>query len=407
MNMLIAIAWRNVWRNPTRSGVVIAAIAIGLWAGIFSGAFFQGMVDQFIYSSVHTETAHVQLYRPGFLLNHDVQDTISQSDSILASIRSMPSVTGAAQSIQMFSLASTASFSTGIMLNGVVPEEEKNVSDLYTDVVKGTYFGEDRPNQIVIGQKLANQLHANVNSKIILALQTVSGDIIYGAFKVCGIYHTYNTDYEGSMAFVRIGDVRRLAGFAPTSSSLIRVLLKRDNDAQGVADTLQQQFPALKVQPWMTISPMLMIMSGWVMQIAFIFVMIIMLALAFGIVNTMLMAVMDRTRELGMLMAVGMKPGQVFRMVVMETIFLAFTGAVIGTALGVASVAYFGRVGIDLSSLAEGLNAYGYSTMVYPSLGLNFYLQLAVVVFIIAVLASIFPARRATQLNPVEALHGE
>ncbi|HZV12137.1 MAG TPA: FtsX-like permease family protein [Candidatus Kapabacteria bacterium] len=405
--MLIAIAWRNVWRNTTRSGVVIAAIAVGLWAGIFSDAFMQGMAGQFIYSSIHTETGHIQLCHPGFLLNHDVQDTISRSDSILAAIRRMPSVTGAAQSIQMFSLASKASFSTGIMLNGIVPEEEKNVSDLYTDVVKGSYFGEDRPNQIVIGQKLAEQLHANVHSKIVLTLQTVSGDIIYGAFRVCGIYHTYNTDYEGNMAFVNIGDVRRLAGFTPNTASIIKVLLNQSDIAQDVSDTLQHQFPALKVQPWMTISPLLTVMSGWIKQIALAFVLIILLALAFGIINTMLMAVIDRTRELGMLMAVGMKPGQVFRMVVMETVFLALTGAVVGTALSVATVLYFGHAGIDLSIIAEELNSYGYSTMVYPSLGLDFYLQLAVLVFAIAVLSSILPARRATRLNPVEALQGD
>ena len=207
--MILAIAWRNVWRNPARSGVVIAAIAIGLWAGIFSAAFMEGMASQFIYSSIHTETGHIQIHHPDFMLNHDMQDSIARTDVILAHIRQIAGVTGASQNFQMFALGSTATASEGIMLNGINPEDEKSVSDIANDVVTGSYFGGEKPNQIVIGQKLANKLHANVNSKIILTLKRFA-DIIYGAFKVCGVYHTTNTDFDGGNVFVRFDDLRRL-----------------------------------------------------------------------------------------------------------------------------------------------------------------------------------------------------
>ncbi len=405
--MLTQIAWRNVWRNKTRSLVIIIAVALGLWGGIFSDAFMQGMAEQQIYSVIHTETGHIQLNQPGFLLNHDMQMQIKNADSILSSIKANPSVEGVSAITQVTAMASTASGSSGIMVNGIHPANEEKVSDISKLLIQGDYFKSDRANQVVIGQQLADKLKVKLHSRIVLALQTTTGNIIYGAFKVSGIFRTHDSEFDKQMIFVHNKDIQQLTGFPPGAASIITVLLKNDDDTRKITSTLQQQYPGMQVQSWIQLSPMLQILSGTMMQITLIFVGIILIALAFGIINTMLMAVLDRTREIGMLLSIGMNPSKVFGMIMLETIFLSLTGAVIGMLVSIATISWFGHTGINLSFIAEGFNALGYSSIVYPSLGFNFYIMLAIMVIVVAIIAGLFPARRAVRLKPAEAVRGD
>lgn len=405
--MLAQIAWRNVWRNKARSMIIIAAVTVGLWGGIFSDAFMQGMADQQIYSAIHTETGHVQLNAPGFLLNHDLQMQIKNADSIVANLKTKDAVAGASALIQLTSMVSTASSSTGVIVNGIQPSEQEKVSDLPHRLVQGEYFKSDRTNQVVIGQQLADKLKVKLHSRIVLTLQTTTGDIVYGAFKIVGIFRTNSSEFDKQTIFVRKNDLQTILNFPPDAASIITVLLKRNDDTQKMTEALHQQYPSLQVQSWIQLSPMLQALSGTMMQVALIFVGIILVALAFGIINTMLMAVLDRTREIGMLLAIGMRPSRIFAMIMLETIFLSMIGAVAGVLLSVGTIAWFGHKGIDLSFIAEGFNALGYSSVVYPSLASDFYIILTIMVIVIAMVAGLFPARRAIRLKPAEAMRSE
>ena len=405
--MLTQIAWRNVWRNKTRSLVIIIAVALGLWGGIFSDAFMQGMSEQQIYSVIHNETGHIQINQPGFLLNHDMQIQVKNADSLLTFLHRKPSVAAASAIIQIPAMASTASGSSGIMVNGIQPSDQEKVSDIPKMLIEGDYFKSDRNNEVVIGQQLADKLKVKLHSRIVLTLQTMSGDIIYGAFKVTGIFRTHNSDFDKQMIFVRQKDIRQLTGFQTSAASIVTILLHKTNDTKQMVASLQKQFPNLQVQSYIQLSPMIEVLSGTMMQVTLIFVGIILIALAFGIINTMLMAVLDRTREIGMLLSIGMKPSKVFGMIMLETIFLSLTGAVIGVLVSIGTIWWFGKTGINLSIIAEGFNALGYSSIVYPTLGINFYFILAIMVIVIAMMAGVFPARRAIQLKPAEALRGD
>jgi ABC-type lipoprotein release transport system permease subunit len=405
--MLIKIAWRNVWRNKTRSLVIILAVALGLWGGIFSDAFMNGMVEQQVYSTIHTETGDIQLNKNGFLLNHDMQLRISNADSVIRVIQRNPEVTAVAPITQLTAMASTASGSAGIMLNGIDPGVQSRVSDLSTLLVQGSYFKDKEADQTVISQKLADKLHVKLHSRIVLTLQTVSGDITYGAFRVAGIYRTTDNDYDMQMVFVKNSDLKSLINFPEGDVSMLTVMLKKDQDADSIASHLSENLPGIQVQSWMELSPLLQLATGKTNVITFIFVGIILIALAFGIINTMLMAVLDRTREIGMLLSIGMRPSRVFGMILLETVFLSVTGAFVGVGISVSSIAWFGKTGINLSMIAEGFNALGYSSIVYPSLGPDFYIILSFMVIIIALAAGWIPARRAVRLKPAEAVRGE
>lgn len=405
--MLIRMAWRNVWRNKTRSLVILTAVTLGLWGGIFSDAFMQGMAEQQIYSAIHTETGHIQLNKPGFLLNHDMQLHLDSTETMAQQLRSRPDVEGVSTTIQLTGMASTASGSSGVMVNGIEPEHQQQVSDLSGLLVDGNYFAGDRSNPVVVGQQLADKLKVKLHSRIVLTLQTYTGDIIYGAFRITGIFRTHDSDFDKQMLFVQQKDLRRLIGFPDNAASLVTVLLRQTESTDPVADSLRAAYPGLQVQTWIELSPMLQVLSGTMIQMTLIFVGIILIALAFGIVNTMLMAVLDRVREIGMLLSVGMKPSRVFGMIMLETVFLSLTGAAVGVLLSIATIAWTGKTGINLAFFAEGFNAMGYSSVVYPTLGADFYIMLTGMVIVVALVAGLFPARHAVRLKPAEAVRGE
>ena len=171
-----------------------------------------------------------------------------------------------------------------------------------------------------------------------------------------------------------------------------------------MAKALATPFPELLVQDWEELSPYVKLMSGYMDTVMALFMMIILGALGFGIVNTMLMVVLERTKELGMLMAIGMTRKRIFLMILYETVFLALVGAVVGEILSVLVIRYFGRVGIDLTSYAEGMESVGYSAMTFPYLEPYRYLQITVLVVITAIVASVYPALKALKLEPAEAI---
>ncbi len=405
--MIVNIAWRNVWRNKLRSFVVIAAIALGLWGGIFSYAFMQGMSDQQINSTIHTETGHIQVNQPKFLLNYDLQTNIKNSVNIEKTIRSFSGVKGVTSSIQLTAMASTAVTSFGIKINGIDPESFKTVNELNKYIIKGNFFDEKIPNSAIIGQQLAEKLHADLHSRIVITLQSYTGEITYFAFKVVGIYKLQNSEYNEQMVFVKKKDLQNAIGFPNGNASVINILLANNEITDSLERQIQAKFPNLQVQTWLELSPMMQVMSGTLNQMSMIFVFIILLALAFGIINTMLMAVMDRTREIGMLLSIGMNQKKVFSMIVLETLFLSLSGSIVGLIISIITVYYFGIHGIDLSFISEGINAIGFSSHVYPVLDIGFYPKFAFMVIVIALISSLLPARRAIKLNPAEAVRGE
>ncbi len=265
-------------------------------------------------------------------------------------------------------------------------------------------------NPIVIGEKLAKKLKVKIKSKVVVTIQDMNGNITYGAFKVAGIFDTHNSIFELGNAFVIKKDLADLISFPKNHTTEIAVLLKHNDMTNSVAQKLRVLFSSeianneLTIKTWKEINPMLKMLNDMTIQFTMIFIAIILVALSFGIVNTMLMAIMERVREIGMLMAIGMSKTKVFFMIMLETVFLSITGGVLGLLLSWLFITITNKTGIDLSSVAEGLNSLGYSSYVKPELGIFFYFLIGSLVIITAMFASVFPARKALKLNPAEAV---
>jgi len=206
---------------------------------------------------------------------------------------------------------------------------------------------------------------------------------------------------------VRKGDMERILSMP----DVINEIAIRTNDIEDVPhlqETLVKQFPESQaaIQSWREIQPELAYITDATWQINYLILIIILLALAFGILNTMLMAIFERIKEIGVLMAVGMSKRRIFWMIILETVFLSLTGAAIGMVVSAWLVHTAGTSGINLSMFAQGLESFGVSSIIYPSLAPRFYGTLALMVIVAAMLSALYPAIKALRLNPVEAIHG-
>lgn len=401
--MLFKVAWRNIWRNKTRSLVIIVAVGIGLWAGLFIMSFYSGLIEQRIQSAIQTEISHIQVHHPQFLKDYDIQYFIPFADSLLLKISQDPKVKAATGRVILKGMISTASGSSGIQINGIMPAEENQLTQLGSKLIKGNYFPGLKPNELLVSEKTQTKLKLRLNGKTILTFQDKEGNITSGAFRIAGIYKTVSLPYDENNVFANIHSIDTLAGITNQYNE-IALLLKSDKDLDIFKTRIKSEYPDLEVKSWIEISPEMDLLVSASEQAIMIYMSIIMLALAFGIINTMLMAVLDRTREIGMLLALGMNKMKVFTMILLETIFLVIAGTPPGILLGLGTIAYTHRSGINLKQFSEAYSSLGYSSLVYPTINSRQIMLLLVMIILTAVLASLFPARRALKLKPAEAI---
>jgi ABC-type lipoprotein release transport system permease subunit len=385
--------------------VVILAVTLGLFGVLFMIAISNGMVEQKIEASIYNEISHIQIHDPGFIQDQSLLFSLDSADRMEAEILAVPGVIAVSGRIKAMAMASTAATGAGVLINAIDPQKEKKVSRLYQFIIEGDYFetaGKSAP--IVISKKLSTKLKAKIGSKIVITIPHVSGELAYGLFKVSGIYKTANAVFDEPNIFIKKEDLIALTGYDLSKVTEIAILLDNVEITNQVTENLKASFPSASVMSWKEIEPILVALSSMMDQMSYFLLIIILIAMAFGIINTMMMAVLERTRELGMLMAVGMNRRKVFLMIMLETVFLSLVGTVAGIIISAVTIHFTRMKGLNFSAWAEGYESWGYSSLVYPSLYLDFYIGMTVLVIITAIISSIYPARKALRFNPAEAI---
>lgn len=402
--MLTRIAWRNIWRNRVRSLILLSSIALGVWAGIFMLSFSWGMSIQYVQMAIKGQISHIQLHHPEFKEEKKIDFAIPQASAIVDRIEAMEGVQAACGRTITSGMISSPVAGAPANISGVNPEQELAVTMMNDNIIEGDYFSTDRKNQILISEKLANKLKVKLNHKIVLTLQDVDGNITAGAFRITGIYKTRNSTTDELNVFVKSSDLSPLLGLNEGELHEIAVLLKEHVELAPVYNQLKSDFPTLRVEDWRILAPELRLIVDSFKQNMYVFMSIILLALTFGIINTMLMAVLERVHELGVLMAIGMNKLSVFLMIMLETLYLAVIGGACGLILSYITIHLLGKTGIDLSAFSRGLESYGMDTLVYPALQNNQYLEIFIMIFVAAILSAVYPAYKALKLNPVQAI---
>ncbi|MBK8956706.1 MAG: ABC transporter permease [Saprospiraceae bacterium] len=401
--MLIKIAWRNIWRSKKRSVILAVAISLGLWTGIFLIAFYNGMIEQRVDSAIRTEISHIQLHHPDFKKDYDIQFTLKDAYATLQKCKMQDEVQFASARLVLQGMIASTAGSHGVIINGVLPQEENLLTRLESKLVKGNYFDDAGSNEIILSQKLLHKLKLSLHKKAILTFQDKQGNLASAAFRIKGLFQTNNTPYDETNVFVQIRDIDSLAGVQGELNE-IALLLHSNDQLNATTDQLKKQFQNVEIKNWMEIAPEIGFTVTAGSQMVYIYMGIILLALAFGIINTMMMSVLERTREIGMLLSLGMNKMRIFSMILLETFFLILAGCPVGILLAFITISVTRQTGIDFSHFSEVYSSFGYSSVIYPSLKSEQFFTILFMVLITAFFSSLFPAQRALKLKPAASI---
>ncbi len=401
--ILSMLAWRYLWRNHRRTIIMLGAISIGTWAMIFMTALTRGMVDQMIRDSISALPGHVQVHAPAFLDDPSVANRIEIPDEELARRFDDAGFEAWASRVRVPAVITSERESRGVTLLGIDPHAERGFSFVSYDDVEGRFLESVDDNGVVIGKELAEKLETRVGKRIVLMSQDPDNEIADRGFRVVGLFSASMPAFEESFVFIGKATAQKMLRIGASTTEIVFL----GDDYRDVEPTYERVVAgidtSLDVKRWYEIDTylgaMLRVMDGFVL----IWVIVIFLALSFGLVNTLVMAVFERVREIGLMLALGMKPSNILVQIIIESMLLLAVGLAIGDALAIASIQPL-KDGIDISVVAEGMEMMGAASVLYPKLNLSDLVLANVVVLILGFFASLSPAWRASRYEPVEAI---
>jgi len=401
--VLTRLAWRYLWRNHRRTLIMVSAVAIGVWSMIFMTALSRGMVDQVIEDGVSALPGHVQVHNPEFLDDPSVVNRILIGDGELAGIFDASDFKAWASRVRVPAVIASEYESRGVTLLGIDPVAEKAFGYISYEDIEGRFLEDVDDNGIVIGRELADKLETRIGKRVVLMSQDPDNEIADRGFRVVGLFETDVTAFEEGNVFIGKRTAQKMLRIGDTTTEIV-FLGDNYRDVEPTYDKVVGSIDgALDVSRWNEVATylgsMLTVMDGFV----FIFMVVIFLALSFGLVNTLVMAVFERVREIGLMLALGMKPSSILGQIIIESMLLLLVGLVIGNLLAVATIQPL-RGGIDISVVAEGMEMMGAASVLYPRLYLGDMILANVIVLSLGFLASLSPAWRASRYEPVEAI---
>jgi len=405
--MFIAMAMRSAWRNPRRSLLTASATAFGLAAFLFLYAFADGFFEQMIRNSTGFLTGHLQIEQRGFRDELSPSLQITEPASLLRTIRQQPMVKAAAPRVQVKAMASSPTRTWPILLYGVQPDAEARVTTLAKSIIEGEYLNNTDGQGMLIGKKLQEKLDLAVGEKLVITTQLADGSLSSAAYRVSGIFKTGSEFFDAGLAFVTLPAAQSLLDMGD-SVSTITVSLYDRRQSTAVVSNLQTLLEGTTYEAlsWEQLLPVVVQMIDLTRVDFYVVLAIVFLVVALGVMNTLLMSVLERTREFGVLMALGTRPAQVLRLVLYEALVLGLLGMAGGAIIGLAMVAYYSDHGMNLSAYVRSLDAVpGMTATVQPELMFAHVWLPSLILFVTCLLAALYPAWRASRLDPVQALH--
>ena len=404
---LIKIGWRNIWRNKKRSLVVILSIVLGLYGGLIISSLMITLNSQRMNTAINTYLADIQIHDKEFSREYSLGDTISNISYLEEILKKDNRVKAYSKRAVINGMLSNSTGSYGVNVLGVNPESERKVTNVYTKIIEGDYFESKRSNTMVVGKKLAEKLNLRLKSKVVVAFQDVNGDITSLLFRIEGIFKSGNGMFDDYNVFVKnssiFSNVPNLKGYHEIPILTINGGVTTNSINESLKLDLQKINNTLDIKSWNEIAVELAYANQMLSSFLYIFMLIVLSGLSFGIINTMLMAILERKKEIGMLMSIGMTKIYIFLMICFETVFLSLVAIPFGLLITYITIDYFSVSGLDLSVVGSGLENFGVGTILYLKLPTEYYINLSLLVILISSISSIFPAIRALKINPAEA----
>lgn len=405
LKTMLPIAWRNIWRNPKRTAITLVVVAVGLWSILFFNSFMLGWTQGSKDTTLKLLLGSGQIHAEGYLDNPSIERLMPSPDAALKAALDAPDVAGWTQRIAVPGVVQSEYKTLPVNIMGVLPGKERQLSTLPGKVVEGRYLTDTNDASVVIGKHLAKRLKTGVGRRVILMSENTEGAMSEQSFDVAGVYDADQgtedlyvfTGLAASQAFLHLDDNKiaeiafELRPDAPLEASVARVAAAA---------------PGLDVKSWKDLNLFLASMDSYLNLFIYIWLGVVFSLMAIGIVNTQLMAVFERTREFGLLRALGMKGRRVLLLVSLENALLIAVGVLGGIALALLSI-WGLRGGIDLSRFAQGLELFQSSQVIHLDYHPLDFVNFSLLIWLLGVGVALWPAWRAAKSSPVEAMRRE
>ena len=409
MSIDVKMAWRNIWRNPRRTILTISAIAFASLLLVFMLSFQFGSYETMINSSVKIHTGHLQVQSTGYQDKKSIRLVVPDPNAIGKILDQIHSVEAYTFRANAFSLVSSKKRTYGSIVIGIDPVNEAKVSTLKSLMRKGSYLVKNDADQVLIGNLLAKNLKVDIRDEITILGQGRDGSIAATVVKIKGIYSSGIDDLDRSSIHMPLKYFQDVYGMYGAVHEVV-VTGKSLKDVDKIKSLLSTSIKKidlkhpLVVLDWKELTPGLLQSIELDLISGIIFYFLLILVVAFSILNTFLMVIFERTREFGVLMAIGTTPGRLTKLLLIESLSMTMIGIIAGIIAGSLITLFFQGHGIDISGASDLLSQFGISGRIYPRLSILSALIGPGAVFIITFLAALYPAFKVRSLNPVEAM---
>jgi putative ABC transport system permease protein len=407
MSLYLRLAWRNVWRHKRRTIIVVLSIGLTMMMMIFYDGLIGGFNQAIYGNAIKVMGGNIQVHAKGYHEQTGQMPLLAMDneESIVKAALALPQVAASSRRINTGGMATNREGAFGVSIIGIEPEEELPLSLQAEHVIAGRYLQPGDLDAVFIGKGLADAMNISVGDRFTLTGRAMHNQMRQRSMTVLGIYDIGLPQFEKSMVYISLGEAQDLYGLSGQSTEVV-IVLKQIGEEDAVMKAMQPALNGAEINSWVTRYPelsMALATKGAAMNV---FSVVMLLIAGIGILNLLLMAVYERTREIGVLGAFGMKPGQVSLLFVLEGALMGLVGLVCGVSLGLLINVLFSRVGMDFSQFSN-LTEYMalISGKVYTTLGLDKLLARGLTVLVITILASLYPAREAAQYEPAKALH--
>lgn len=409
--MDLSIAWRNLWRNPRRTLIILTAVVIGISSMVVLSALSRGMVDGMVDNAISNLVGHIRIQDPEYRVDPSIIRRISQPEQLISDVsRMLPSGTRIARRIKVDGMLSTSREHVGVVIVGINPEDEPGVSFIGRPVHSGRMISPGESNGLVMGQALLERIGAEVGRKVVLASQNSEWENVSRSFRIRGTYRTELAQTEKMYVFVSLPVLQEMLevgnGVTEITVNLERGRSGDGDDMTGLVSELNAKIrgSGYVAEDWRqmlpSISAYLEMFNGYML----IWFVVVFIAMGFGIVNTMLMAVYERMREFGLQRAIGMRSSRIVRMVMAEILLLLLFGSLVANGCALFFINIVLASGIDLSVFTESTKMWGMSRIIMPSLSAWDLYAANGVVLVLGLLVGLYPALRAGRFTPVETM---
>lgn len=407
MKLLLKLAWRNIWRNKRRSILTLSAIAFATLAAIAMRGMQLGTYAVNIKNSVNMFAGYLQIQRDGYQKNPSLNLCYKNTPQIEEAINSLPEIKGFTPRVYANGLISFEENSLGSAIFGISPTREKNVTTMISKIDEGKFFTEDDSYSIVLGRKLLQNLKASIGDDVVVLAQGFDGSMGNLKFNITGTVKTGSPEFDGMAAFIGLKTAQELLAMYGNRINATSISLYNLDDVESVREKLKRILPdeKLAVLDWQEIMPDfkqsidLDNISGMMMLIVLIVI------VAFGILNTVLMSVTERFNEFGVTLSIGIPQMKLVSLIFIETIFITIIGIIIGDIIGWGINYYILHNPIEFGSeMAPLMEEFGWLPRMESSVDFWIFLNNSILILVVSILAWIIPAYKVYKLEPLKGI---